>query len=33
MILFGKFKEPNNKTINNKSDKINNNKGLGIGIE
>jgi len=30
MILFGKFKERNNKAINNKSDKINSNKGLGI---
>jgi len=30
MILFGNFKERNNKAINNKNDKINNNKGLGI---
>jgi len=30
MSLFRKFKERNNKAINNKSDKINNNKDLGI---
>ena len=30
MILFGKLKESNNQAINNKSDKINSNKGLGI---
>jgi len=32
MILFGKFIERNNKTINNKSDKSNSNKGLGIEL-
>jgi len=30
MSLFRKFKERNNKAINNKSDKINNNKDIGI---
>ena len=30
MSLFRKFKECNNKVINDKSDKINNNKGLKI---
>jgi len=30
MSVFRKFKERNNKVINDKSDKINNNKGLKI---
>jgi len=30
MSLFRKFKKRSNKAINNKSDKINSNKGLGI---